>query len=557
MGEGQQQYRLFLTGAFRLETPLGTRILISSKRGQALLAMLATASGGERTRSWLQTRLWGSRDYEHGRASLRREISTLRQTLAAAQCNILQADNSRAWIDLAAVTIDVRNDETFGFGEFLEGLDIAGEEAFEDWLREERGRLHELADATHADGPLTRSNAAPFPESAPAFAGRSALAVLRFASDGGAESAAVAEGISEDLIDRLSRLRWVPVIARSSSFALDLSLSDARSAGAALGVRYVIEGRLRGEGDGYLLSAALVDADGGQTLWSNRVAINATQEGDALDELLTGIAAALGLSIDNAEQQRAIRKPASDLNVSDLIWKGRWHLNRLTSEDSAIAKHCFEQALEREPSSPEALIQATTALFYSLWTQRADEDEIRRFRKMAQRAIVADLEDARGYMLAGIAEIWLRQPLRAEALLSRAIEMNPSLYLAHAELGSALYLRGDPEKAIEVLHTALRLSPNDSTLFYIYGELGMAHLMLDHFDAAIESADRAIMLRHAYWYGHGIKVCAYASKGDIELARNALSELKAAVPNFNPAFADWLPFIEPRWNDFLKKGLNL
>jgi DNA-binding SARP family transcriptional activator len=142
MGEGQQQYRLFLTGAFRLETLSGTRILISSKRGQALLAMLATASGGERTRSWLQTRLWGSRDYEHGRASLRREISTLRQTLAAAQCNILQADNSRAWIDLAAVTIDVRNDETFGFGEFLEGLDIAGEEAFEDWLREERGRLH-------------------------------------------------------------------------------------------------------------------------------------------------------------------------------------------------------------------------------------------------------------------------------------------------------------------------------------------------------------------------------------------------------------------------------
>jgi TolB-like protein len=545
MVEASGRYTLHLAGAFRLERPNGDRVLISSRRGQVLIAMLATASGGERTRAWLQSRLWGSRGEVQSRASLRRELSTLRQAVNAEGYELLCADHNRAWLNLSLVDIDIHDSASRPKGELLEGIDIPGEELFEDWLREERGQIEYGGYAV--DAPANHTD--------PEFALRPTLAILPFKA--AAEDQAIAEGISEDLIDRLSRLRWLPVIARSSSFAVAATAGDARHAGAALGARYVVEGTLRPDGLGHRLSASLVNAENGQTIWANRVPISGAEEAASLDLLITEIAAALGLSIDQAEQQRAIRKPQSDLNVSELIWKGRWHLNRLTRHDAAEAHICFEEALRREPGSPEAMIQSAMSLLFELWTQRADMEDIRRLRKMAQRAIVADMEDARGHMIAGIAEIWLRQPLRAEVLLNRAIEMNPSLYLAYAELGSALYLRDEPEKALIALEAALRLSPNDATLFYTYGEKAMAHLMLDQFDQAVEVADQAIMLRQAYWYGHVVKVNALARNGQNMAAQQAKAELVAAVPDFEPAFVDWLPFIDSRWHRFLIEGLNL
>ena len=160
-------------------------------------------------------------------------------------------------------------------------------------------------------------------------------------------------------------------------------------------------------------------------------------------------------------------------------------------------------------------------------------------------------------MLAGIAEIWLRQPIRAEALLRRAIGLNPSLVLAYAELGSALYLRDEPEEAVVAIHMAIRLSPNDQAMFYILGELAMAHLMLGDFSAAIKHADNAVMNRSAYWYSHIVKINALARTGDMRSARAALNDLQLSNVQFDDSYIDWLPFIDSKWNAFLKEGLNL
>jgi tetratricopeptide (TPR) repeat protein len=187
---------------------------------------------------------------------------------------------------------------------------------------------------------------------------------------------------------------------------------------------------------------------------------------------------------------------------------------------------------------------------------RGSEAEIRELRAMAQRAIIADYDDARGHMLAGVVESWMRQPLRSEALLLRAIELNPSLVLAHAQLGSTLSLRGAPAEGLSHLDFAIRLSPNDQQLFFMSGERALAHWMLGNWDAAIRDADTAITRRRAYWYAHVIKINALVSAVRHGEAQGALAELREACPKFAPDWLTWVPFIERDWTKRLAQGLN-
>ncbi len=558
MNNQNAAYTLCLTGPFRLTAADGRRIEIASKKGQALIAMLAMSGGGERTRSWLQGQLWGSRQPDQAQASLRAELSNLRKILNTDVHILLHADHSRIWLEFSLIAIDAHSANGNAYGEFLEGLDIPHEEAFEDWLRNERARAH---DRDHAQVGTTSQPQATSSANGQAdkdFTTFPALAILPFQNlTGDDEQDFLAEGLSEDLIDRLSRLRWLPVIARSSSFAEDATNVDPRAIGQKLGARYLLEGRIRHLRGALHLSASLCDCETGQTLWTQKSSLEAINQSDSFDDLVSGLTNVLGAKIDQEEQVRALRKPQSDLNVRDLIWRGRWHLNRFTKNDSDLAAECFSKALDIEPNSPEALIQYTWSKLLDMWTQRATDDEKMLLRQMAQKAIIADYDDARGHMLAGISEIWLMQPLRAEALLRRAIELNPSLVMAHAQLGSALNLRGEHPDAIVALHHAVRLSPNDHDLFYTSGELASAHFMMGEHEAAIKHADLSISRRSAYWLAHVVKIGALAKLGQQKNAKRAFADLLQVKPDFTPEFVDWIPYLDRSKNIILKDGLNL
>jgi TolB-like protein/Flp pilus assembly protein TadD len=457
-------------------------------------------------------------------------------------------------------------------GEFLEGFDLAGEEGFEDWLREQRGRLEAGAGARTAPaasagagagtsagtgpGALT---AAPSPtvEPAPAsFVDRPALAILPFANlSGDAAHDYLCEGLSEDLIDRLSRLRWLPVIARSSSFAFASDRVDLRVIGQKLRAKYVLEGRLKRASDGLSVAVSLSDAATGYLLWSHRVALPPERSQDALDPIVAELVGVLDAQIDYAEQVRARGNRQNRLEYNDLIWRGRWHLNRLTRADSEIARRLFDQALELEPESPEAIIQQSFALGWSLWARRGGAAEIAEMRQLAHRAIVADPDDGRGHMQAGIAEMWLRRSSRARTLFERAIELNPSLCMAHAQLGGHYNLMGEPAAAIEPLRMAQRLSPNDVHSFYFLNEFAVAHWMLGNWAEAAGHADQSLIRRPAYWYALVIKINALVGSGDPDAARRAYGELMTVKPDFTPQFIDWIPFVDGAWNRRMADGL--
>lgn len=561
------KYKLRLLGPFSLMDPEGHRIAIPSRKGAALIAMLAVSKDGERARGWLQTQLWGSREPKEANGSLRRELSDLRRRINQRSWAPLVCERDRVRLDLSIVSIDVLESvkevlDSGQPGEFLEGFDIPGEEAFEDWLREQRIRLAR-SEAGH-----TRSETAPNPSDAvavvrPGFKWSTqgpndgpSLAVLRFSNlTGNPEEAYFAEGFKQELINRLSRVRWLAVIAGDSGGprASTITAQEARS----LGAKYLVDGTVRTSSDLTLIDVTLYEAARLQVVWSKRLQIVRSVIATALDECLQELVAHLGAKIDHGEQSSARDRLPSGANITDLIWRGRWHLYRLQHADSDEAQKLFAKALAIDPHSPEALINVTHGLAWSIWTGRQPAHRVLEMRRLAQQSMRADPSDGRAYWLAGTAETWLRHMQPALDLLFQAVELTPSLAIAHAQIGSTLNLAGRPERAGEPLQLARRLSPFDVHLFFVLGELAMRSSLLGDYREAISYADLAIVRREQYWYAHMVKIDALLKLRERQQAVAAFEELRGLKPRFSSTYIDWIPFEDRALNRRFAESVDL
>lgn len=563
-------YSVRLLGTFRLEGMDGARVEVASRKTMGLIALLATGRDGERTRQFLQEKLWGSREATQAQTSLRRELSNLRKLLSDQPAPLLFAEGGRVQLNLPVIRFDIpvpgaanENDppKPRGSAEFLEGLDLPGEEGFEDWLREQRAIIHSDAAMREAPPPP------PFPplpshvldlsQPAPGFQGRPAVAVLRFQNQTGDPSLDIAaEGLSEDLIDQLCRLRWLPVIARSSSFNFGPEIPDPKIAGQGLGARYLVEGRLRASGKGFLLAVSAIDTETSKVIWSKRFDLPESLANESLSPLLEDLTAILSAQIDHAEQSRAAARPSTSQDVNTLIWKCRWHLNRMTRRDSAIARELIEEAMRLEPDNPEVLVQAAWRIGWSNWAERVKPEEMREWSRLAREAMRADPEDGRAYAILGGYEMLVGNNERALSLFDQAIDLNPSLPLAHALKGSALNMAGRPEEALVNLLAGLRLSPNDPFAFHTLGELATAYWMLDRWKDAVDVAEQSLVRRPAYWLAHAVKVNALLKSGEIIAASEATEGMLDLCRGFQESDIDWLPFVDRTWNGRLKDGLR-
>lgn len=543
---------------------------VASKKAIGLIALLATGREGERTRQFLQDKLWGSREALQAQTSLRRELSNLRKLLADQPHALLLTEGSRVRLNLAHIDFDIpvpgaanenERPQPRGVAEFLEGLDIPGEEGFEDWLREQRALIHAQSAAWEPAGMGESAPALPLhlvdlSQPTPGFDGRPAVAVLKFQNQTGDDSLDIpAEGISEDLIDQLSRLRWLPVIARSSSFGPDPETMDAKSVGLALGARYLIEGRLRAAPPGYALAVATLDAETGQVIWSERFKLPESLSNESLAPVLRGLTAVLDARIDHAEQSRAVARPSTSRDVNTLIWRGRWHRNRMTRRDSQLARDLFEEALRLEPDNPEVLVQTAWAMGWNIWAERISPEQMGTWTRLARRAMQADPEDGRAHAVLGAAEMFQRNNAAAIRLFRRAIELNPSLPQAHAFLGSALNLAGRPAEALASLTVSLRLSPSDPFTFHTLGELAAAHCLTGKWEEAIDMAEQSLIRRPGYWLAHLVKVNALV-RGGSPGAAAAAREMMEQCRGFSEDDIDWLPYVDPSWNAYFKDGLR-
>jgi TolB-like protein len=494
-----------------------------------MLAMLARTPGGTRSRAWLMDRLWSQHDREAAMNGLRRELSQLRRACSIHGADLIGADSNRVWLKLDHIMMVA----PVGDVELLEGIDIAGEEEFEDWLRTERA------------APLPTPPAPPLPLP-DAFADRPALALLPIIPMGNDPDIAwLAQGLFDELVETVARLRWLPVMTSAA-------VGEPQDIARSLGASYVFHGRLIQQHGSYWLSCTLLDVPTGRVLWQPRLALAAPHAAGALNPMISELATVIDWRIDDAEQSRATATPDTALGLRELIWRGRWHQHRLTTADMAMAGQYFRSALDQAPNSALALIEWTHHLGYMAWNGRADSDGITAILDHARRAMILDPHDPRGHMLAGMAETWLRRSEPAELLLRRALELNPSLPMTLDQLATLYNLSGRSAQAIEPLELSVRLSPSDFRLFYKHGELALAHLFCGRPDAAIGHARQSLSLRPSYWYAHMIQIAALVEQGCEADARAEYRRLRIHRPNFQPDYVDWIPFVDKRHNDFLK-----
>jgi adenylate cyclase len=159
-----------------------------------------------------------------------------------------------------------------------------------------------------------------------------------------------ADGIAEDVITALSRYPSLFVIARNSCFAYKGKAVDVKQVGRELGVRYVLEGRLRKAGNPIRVTAQLVEAETGKHIWAERYDRDLADIFGVQDEITEAVTIAIAPAINRAERQRAMRMPPANLDVWAAYQRGLWHFSKVTRADNALALQYFKQATDTDPN---------------------------------------------------------------------------------------------------------------------------------------------------------------------------------------------------------------
>jgi adenylate cyclase len=301
----------------------------------------------------------------------------------------------------------------------------------------------------------------------------------------------------------------------------------------------------------------LAEAEDRHVVWSNRYIGERSDLFAVRDEIAREIVGAIEPEFSLAEQWRSRAGPLESLDEWELVRRGVWHMNRLTREDSLIAVALFTRALGGNPNSVEALVQLSWWHFWDVWVRRGPIEGWSEMASFARRAMTLDSRDARALMLTGISDFMQGETDHAYRMLNRAIDLNPSLAVAHASIGSAHILAGEPELAIDPLRTALRLSPNDFNIFHTLGEVAAARYMMGDYNLAVRAAEESLEVRPGYVYAHVVRIGALARLGLGAEAKTALNDLLKRRPHFHVKDIEWLPFTDRHWISFLMEGLEL
>ena len=410
--------------------------------GRALEVLRVLAEASERTvdKHELLTRVWPGAPVEEN--NLQVQISTLRKVLD---------DHDRSHI----VTVP-------GHGYRLVGLHAPVQ--FDD----------------------ARTTTAPEP-------GAPSIAVLPFVSlSSDPEQDYYADGIVEDIITGLARIKWLQVVARNSSFAYKGKSVDAKLVGKDLGVRYLLEGSVRKAGGRVRITAQLVDAASGVQLWAERYDRALDDIFLVQDELTLSVIGAIEPSLRKAEIERVRRTRPDRLDAYDFVLRALPSVYSMMDKGAAEAIPLLLQALAIDPGYARA--HALLAWCYHFRFSRGGMDSGDRVAAVehARAAITGGNDDAAALAISGLV-IWFdgEDTETALELFDRALAISPSDIFALSCSAVALAWMGETDLAVERAEHALRLSPFDSLGYMSYDALSVAHFHAQQFEKAREAARRA------------------------------------------------------------------
>ncbi len=365
------------------------------------------------------------------------------------------------------------------------------------------------------------------------------IAVLPFTNmSGDVEQEYFSDGISEEIITALSRLRWFFVIARNSTFVYKGRPQDVRQIGRELGVRYILEGSVRKSGQRVRVNSQLLDAATGRHIWSEHFDRELTDIFAVQDEITSSVIAAIEPKLLAAESQRAASRHVRELGAWDQVARALSHFWRLTEADSAMAIAYLRRAVDEFPDyAPAHSVRACALLISSYvgWTSPGSERDLA--AALAYRAAALDDSDPWAQFGLGMVALMGRLPEDAIRHFNAALNLNPNFAPAVGFVGFTLALDGQTDDALAQFARAMRISPRDPFNSMFLAGKAVAHYLDGRYADAVQCARQALQLRPQYIGGYRILVASLAQDGQGRAASEALEILRKLSPGISVTLA--------------------
>lgn len=363
------------------------------------------------------------------------------------------------------------------------------------------------------------------------------IAVLAFENlSGEPEQDYFADGIVEEIITALSRIKWLFVIARNSSFAYKGRIVDVKQVGRDLGVRYVLEGSVRKSGNRMRINGQLIDASTGIQIWADRFEGALADIFDLQDQVTTRVVGALSPRLEEAEIERAKRKPTDSLDAYQCYMRGMAAFYQLTEEGNKEALAQFYRATDADPNFASAFAMAARSYAQRKafgWPQTR-ADELSEVERLARRAAMLGKDDAVALTMAGIALAYTIGDLDSgDSLINRALTLNPNLASAWFFGGWVKVWLGETATALDHLARAMRLSPQDPNMYNMHAATAGAYFIAGRYDQAMSSATMAVEDQPNYVLANSLLAASAAHCGHALIARRALDRLLQLEPDLH------------------------
>jgi adenylate cyclase len=398
--------------------------------------------------------------------------------------------------------------------------------------------------------------------SAPRRPEHPSIAVLPFDNmSGDPEQDYFADGMVEDIITGLSRINWLFVIARNSSFVYKGQAVDLKQVGRDLGVRYILEGSVRKAANRVRVTGQLIDAETGQHVWADRYDREIDDIFAIQDELTINVVGAIEPSLRQAEIDRIKRKRPENFQAYDLLLQALPHVYLAMPGDASEALPILEKALDLEPNY--ALAHGFAAWAHEIIYARGGGHNVNRDEAIrhAQAAIGHGREDALALTLGGfVMGLVAHDRDIARQAIETAMALSPSCALAY-NLGSVVMVfGGDAERAIEWSEQALRLSPVDPMNFAPWLSLCLGHFQQGDYETASEAAHKTFQANPNWSSAHFVMAATDAKLGRMDEARQAGRRVLELQPDFTVtallnSFAIQPALAEPLRDALLAAGL--
>ena len=364
------------------------------------------------------------------------------------------------------------------------------------------------------------------------------------------------DGITEDIITSLSRIRHLLVTARNTTFAYKGLALDVQAVASELSVRYVLEGSVRKSGDRVRISVQLIDGETGNHLWAERYDRDLEDIFAVQDDITQTVVGALQPEITRSEIERARRKPPDSLDAWDLYQRGLWHENRITRADNATAIELFSQAIALDPEFARPYAGLSECYTYDMYYGYAKRD-LKDIYTPAHKAVEIDPQDGNAHRALGWAHTYYRDHASAIAELNIAIELNPNEAHAYAFLGFAQAYSGLAEEGLASFRTAIDLSPLHPFFGWFNAGMALALLLLRRHEESVVSARKALQYPNTPWLTRLHLLSALGHLGRKEEAAKALADLLEVQPACTISFfMQRAPFTDDACRDHHIEGLR-